>query len=349
MELDRRELLAGAGTGVAGLLAGCSGNNDGMSSEDVNRTLEKDTETESSTERPTETATPEPLMEGEEAYDDARLTDGDVQSIRFDKFDHNIPGVERLVESSYEEENLEARLQRARTRQDALQQIFEFASRTIKYSGADVSDDDADAIAVARELIHHADEYSDFSFDYEDTMIDEHTIYAGEVGQDASVLFKDEDGEWNHHYADPFKNEWRGPATETDYFSEDPGFTASTQSPRGFWGYMQSLGSFDDQASEIDWQGFSRDTNNFMFGRHDYNTNSNVQIYFDGDTYHSAIPEMHGGDASGIAEMVRYVNEVASKTQSDGLKFSYEGGNWNHQEVDPNPSHFRDMMEARTT
>lgn len=338
MGRDRRAFLAAAGVGVAGVLAGCSGGNDEMTTEEVNETLDG-TETDTPTE--TETATPEPLMEGEGAYEDARLTDGDVQNIRFEEFDHNIPSVERLVETSYEEENLGARVQGARTRQGALQQIFSFT--------ATKTDDTGDAVALMRELAHHADEYSDFSFDYEDTMIDEHTIYGGAVAQNASVLFMDEDGEWNHHYANPVKVDWMGPAAETDYFSEDPGFTASTQSPRGFWGYMQSLGSFDDQASEIDWQGFSRDTNNFMFGRHDYSTNSNVQIYFDGDTYHNTIPEMHDGDASGIAKMVRYMNEVASKTQSDGLKFSYEGGNWNHQEVNPNPSHFRDMMEARTT
>lgn len=338
MSRNRRAFLA-ATVGVAGILAGCSGGNGGTTTADA-------TETDTPTE--TATATPEPLMMGEEAYEDARLTDEDVQSIRFREFDHNIPGVERLVESSYEEENLKWRVQGARTREEALQKIFEFASGTIDYRGNNMGEDDADAIAVARELAHHADEYSDYSFEYEDTMIDQHTIYAGEVGQDGSVLFKDEDGEWNHHYADPFKSEWRGPAVETDYFSEDPSYTASTQSPRGFWAALNSLGAFDGPDSEMDWEGHSRDLNNFRYGKHDYSTDSDVQVYFDGDTYHNTIPEMYDEDVSGIVDMMRYINQIASETYSGGLRFSHEDGSWTHEEVYDISSHFQDMMEYRT-
>ena len=146
----RREFLGGIGAVVAGALAGCSGENDEMTTEEVNETLEE-TETETPTE--TRTATPEPLMEGEEAYEDARLTDEDVQSIRFEEFEHNIPNVERLVETSYEEEDLDWKVQGAQTREEALQEIFEFASRTVDYGGKNWADDEAKDIAIMREFI----------------------------------------------------------------------------------------------------------------------------------------------------------------------------------------------------
>lgn len=334
MELDRRELLAGAGTGVAGLLAGCSGNNDGMSSKDVNRTLEKDTETESSTERPTETATPEPLMEGEEAYDDARLTDGDVQSIRFREFDHNIPGVERLVETSYDEENLDWKVQGARTREEALQKIFEFT--------ATKTSDTGDAVALMRELTHHADEYSDFSFDYEDTIIDEHTIYGGKVAQFASVLFKDENEEWNHHYTNPVKVNWMGPATETDLYKEDPGHVASTQSPRGFWGYFDVIGAFGRNSDTINWPSFEKETSNFEFGK---NYNPNSRVYFSPETYQEEIPAMLREDIGEYVKGMRYLNEVMDKNSAEAVEFSYDGEKWQHEEVEQDPSRFEDMMK----
>jgi len=339
MGRDRRAFLAAAGVGAVGVLAGCSGGNDEMTTEEVNETLDG-TETDTPTE--TATATPEPLMEGEEAYEDARLTDGDVQSIRFEEFDHNIPGVERLVETSYEEENLDARLQRARTRQDALQRIFEFASRTVEYGGKNWADDEADDIAVMRELVHHADEYSDFSFDYEDTMIDEHTVYAGALGQNASILFKDEDGEWNHHYGNPLKADWFGPAAETDYFSEDPGHVASTQSPRGFWGYFDAIGAFGRNSDTINWPSFEKETSNFEFGK---NYNPSTRVYFSPETYQEEIPKMLREDVGEYVKGMRYLSEVMDKNLAEAVEFSYDGEKWQHEEVEQDSSRFEDMMK----
>ena len=332
----RREFLTALGAGATVSIAGCSGGD-----KEVTETPEE-TETEGSTE--TETPTPEPLMEGEEAYEDTQLTDGDVQSIRFEEFDHNIPSVERLVETSYEEEDLNWKVQGARTREEALRDIFEFASGKIDYYGADVADDDADAIAVARELVRHADEYSNFSFDYEDTMIDEHTVYGGAVGQSASVLFKGENGEWNHHYADPFKAEWRGPAVGTDYFSEDPGHTASTQSPRGFFGYLDTIGVFERNSDVADWAGFEKRTSNLEFGK---TLDSGNRIYFEPETFHEKLPQMLRENISEYVNSVRHVNEIMKETSAEAVEFSHDGDGWNHTEVEQDPAKFKKMMEYR--
>ena len=335
MELDRRELLAGAGTGVAGLLAGCSGNNDGMSSEDVNRTLEKDTETESSTERPTETATPEPLMEGEAAYNEARITSReDVFDIEYDdRHDDDIYSLETLEEAGW-------RLFNQYNCDTNLEYLQEAAS-----AATELTRDRSDGIDLVRFLAESIGDRvdDDVEFDYENLIIDQHTTYAGAVGQEGSVLFKDDDGEWNHHLFDADSGKWRGPAVETDYFSEGRKSRASTQSSRGFFGHIESLGAFGRNSDIMSWSKFEKDLNNYQFGKV---RSTNTQIYIDPETYSEDLPRILRQDVGEYADFVRYLNDTVENTSSEAVEFSYSGEEWTHEEVKTDPDRFQAMMKA---
>ena len=215
----RREFLAALGAGATVSIAGCSGGDEEMTE------TPEETETESPTETETEPPTPEPLMEGEGAYNEARITSrDDVFDIEYDdRHDDDIYSLETLEEAGWRLFNQ----YNCDTNVEYLQEAANVA--------AELTDNNrSDGIDVMRYLAESiGDRVDDVEFDYENLIVDQHTAYAGKVDQQGSALFKDDDGEWNHHLFDGETGEWRGPAVETDFYQEDPGNTASTQSPPG--------------------------------------------------------------------------------------------------------------------